>query len=317
MLPGRPLSTTPMQLSDAVPSFISYCQSERHAAATTIAKYQDCFRSWLLPWAADLEVKDITRLKVLELRKAMVAKKLSIARQYSVIMCLKSFLKFSRTVLSISCLDPTEVKLPHRPAPDVEYLTNDEVQRVLGAISIHTLTGARLRALVVLLLSTGLRISEALSLKREPFDLRQAELIVSGKGSYSRQVFLSTDCLFWVKHYLDKRTDSSPWLFVTTGLEPRPMKREDMSKHFKLLKRRAGITKKFTPHILRHTFCTNLNHHGADITHIRDLAGHHNIQTTVRYYLGKDPKVLRDVVEKCLNYDLPVDGLRPTTGQSV
>jgi site-specific recombinase XerD len=78
--------------------------------------------------------------------------------------------------------------------------------------------------------------------------------------------------------------------------------REDISRFFINLRIKARITKKLTPHLLRHTFCTILRNHGADISHIKDLAGHQDIQTTARYYLGKDKNVLRRVVDTCLNY---------------
>src|SRR5260370_14226305 len=98
-------------------------------------------------------------------------------------------------------------------------------------------------------------------------------------------------------------------MFITTGYPVRKWAKEDISRFFILLRKRAGITKKLTPHLLRHTFCTNLLHHGADITHIKDLAGHQDIQTTARFYLGKDKAVLRQIVDRCLDY-------RPTTSEA-
>src|SRR5579863_4496828 len=154
-----------MKTSEAFGPFLSFCQAERHVADSTLAKYRDCFESWILPAFGKLEVSEISRMGVLELRQAMVDRNLSIARQYSIIMFLKSFLKFCGRTLGLSCLDPAEIKLPKRPAPNVEYLTNGEIQRVLDAIKVDTFTGLRLRALVEVLLSTGMRISEALSLK--------------------------------------------------------------------------------------------------------------------------------------------------------
>lgn len=198
--------------------------------------------------------------------------------------------------------------LPKRRAPEVEFLTNEEIQAVLDSINTTTFTGIRLRALVELLLGTGMRISEALSLQRNVFDEGRSEAEIVGKGRHKRRVFFSPRLRAWVSQYLAKRVDDHPALFVTTGYPVRPLKREDISRFFILLKKKAGLSKKFTPHILRHTFCTNLLQHGADITHIKDLAGHQDIQTTARYYLGKDNRVLRNVVEQCLDYQ---SGLPP------
>jgi site-specific recombinase XerD len=88
---------------------------------------------------------------------------------------------------------------------------------------------------------------------------------------------------------------------VTTGI-PRRWDRNDLSKYFKVLKWKAGIEKPLTPHILRHTYCTNLRDNGTDITLIKELAGHQDIQTTARYYLGVNKQSLRDAVRLNLRY---------------
>lgn len=298
-----------MKISGAFEPFINFCRAERHVSASTIAKYQDCVRVWLLPWLGEREIPELNRMDVLSMRNSMLDRQLSVARQYSVIMCLKSLLKFCRTTLDISCLDPAEIKLPKREAPQVEYLNNQEVQHILDATQIHTFAGVRLRALIELLLATGMRISEALSLKRELFDTGRTEAEIVGKGRRRRAVFFSPRSRFWVRQYLDRRVDDDPRLFVTTGFPVRPFRREDVHRFFADLRRKAGLTKSFSPRILRHTFCTNLNQNGVDIFHIKDLAGHQDIQTTARYYLGKDTAKLRDIVDRCLNYGLPENGL--------
>ena len=250
-------------------------------------------------------------MSVLELRQAMVDRHLSVARQYSVIMFLKSFLKFCRSTLALPCLDSAEVKLPKRPAPHVEYLTNGEIQRVLDAIRIETITGIRLRALIEVLLSTGMRISEALSLKRPQFAAGKSEAEIIGKGKRRRTIFFTQRCRLWVEQYLERRIDDDPHVFVTTGYPVRCLAREDVSRFFQNLKARAGLIKKFTPHILRHTFCTILRNNGADISIIKDLAGHQDIQTTARYYLGTNKDVLRRAIATCLDYGLPRESGAP------
>lgn len=114
-------------------------------------------------------------------------------------------------------------------------------------------------------------------------------------------MFFSEDCLNWIKKFLYRRFDSEPALFVTTGI-PRRVDRADISKMFIKLRQDAQIDKRVTPHMLRHTYCTNLLHHGADITFIKELAGDQDIQTTAKYYLGVDKRALREVVNNCLNY---------------
>lgn len=291
-----------MNTSEAYDRFLDYCRAERHVSPSSLEKYRDCFSSWLSPWFGQQAVTGINRLQILDMRQAMLDRQLSVARQYSIIMSLKGLLKFCRGALGLECLDPADISLPKRKAPQVDFLNNEEVQRMLNGIDTSSFTGLRLRALIELLLSTGMRISEALSLKRDLFDSDSNQAEIVGKGAFKRQVFFSPRCQLWIKQYLSKRHDDSPWLFVTTGYPVRKWAREDISRFFILLKRRVGFTRRFTPHLLRHTYCTNLSHHGADIAHIKDLAGHQDIQTTARYYLGKDKEVLRRVVEQCLDY---------------
>src|SRR5687768_10354964 len=100
-----------MIVSDAFGHFLNYCRAERHVAPTTLRKYNDCFSSWISPFFGQQQVETINRLSVLDMRQAMMNKQLSIARQYGVIMCLKSFLKFCRAGLAIACLDPGELTL--------------------------------------------------------------------------------------------------------------------------------------------------------------------------------------------------------------
>jgi integrase/recombinase XerD len=291
-----------MQVKEVIEPFLIYCKAERLNRPETQSKYEDCLKCWIVPLLGERELECLTRLDILALRDAMVSKGLSVARQYSVLMTLKLLFKFCRLVPRIDCLDPAEVKLPHRPRPYVNFLDSQEIQKVLDAINVTSLTGARLRALTELLLATGMRISEALSLPRQPFDVGLSEAEIVGKGNKPRTVFFNARCKYWVQHYLNKRFDDHPALFVTTGYPPNQLARADISRFFVSLRRKAGIQKRLTPHLLRHTFCTNLLFNGADIAFIKELVGHQSIQTTARYYLGVDKTALRQVMDRCLDY---------------
>ncbi|MGA2269464.1 MAG: tyrosine-type recombinase/integrase [Bryobacteraceae bacterium] len=304
-----------MKVEEAYPLFLVHSRAERQYAPETLTKLKDCFGAWILPRLGNKDLEGLTRYDILLFRSALVDAKLGTNRQYSLLMALKLFLKFCRQVLKLNCLDPdTEVKLPQRPKPHVHYLNNEEVQRLLDVMNINTFTGLRMRVLVEVLLATGLRISEALSLDRNPFELGQTEIQIVGKGGKPRTVFFPVGTLRWIKKFLYYRSDDFPALFITTGI-PRRWDRNDLSKYFKELRIRARIDKPLTPHILRHTYCTNLLHNGADITFIKELAGHQDIQTTAKYYLGVDRQTLKGVVQKYLNYNSP-SGFDRTAEQS-
>ena len=293
-----------MRVLEAAEPYLTYCQVEKFNAKQTVNKYREHLKTWITPHLGEYQFSEIDRIRVMSLRKAMGDKNLSVARQYGIIMTLKSLLRFAIDVLKEQTLDPREVKLPNRGRPHVQVLSKEEIEKMLDNIETHTFTGSRLRALVELLLATGMRISEALSLDRDTFDTEQREIEVIGKGNKPRTIFFNTRCQFWLTQFLDKRYDKNPALFVTTGFEPRRLAREDISRFFVNLRIHAGIAKKVTPHILRHTYCTTLRDNGADISLIKDLAGHQDIATTAKYYIGTDKEQLRKTVDKYLNYGL-------------
>jgi len=293
-----------MQIIQAYEPFLIYGQSERGHALETQKKYRDCFSSWILPRLGHLEIERITRLDLLAFRQEFVLRKLSVARQYSLLMCLKTFLKFCRTVLKVECIDPAEITLPNRGRPHVLILNDREIGQVLEATDVRTFSGLRLRALIELILATGVRLSEALALNRLSFDRNDDEIDIIGKGAKPRSIFLNSRAKHWVGRYLQTRCDDNPALFITTGSFPNRWAREDISRFFVNLSRKVAIGKKVTPHILRHTYCTNLLKNGADITFIKDLAGHQDIHTTEKYYLGRDTTMLRNVARKFVHYDL-------------
>jgi integrase/recombinase XerD len=293
-----------MQVEAAYKAFMSHGAAERLYAAETLKKHEDVYRSWLSPFFGQRGVEEITRRDVLLFRTEMLNRGIGIYRQYQIVMTLKLFLGFCRRVLHVECLNPGEITLPKRMPPKVEYLNNEEIERVRSECNTRTFPGLRLRALVEVLLSTGMRISEALSLDRESFDSDSRELEIVGKGRRRRTVFFNEAAMRWVRALLQTRQDTCAAVFTTTGYPPRRLARGDVSRFFRILKVRAGIKKHLTPHLLRHTYCTNLLNHGADITHIKELAGHSDIQTTARYYLGIDVDSLRKIVRNCLDYDV-------------
>src|SRR6185436_5219832 len=107
-------------VSDAYGHYLKHCHSERHVSPASLNKYRDCFDSWLSPWFGQQSVEKISRLQVMDMRQSMMDKNLSVSRQYGVVMCLKSFLKFCREGLGVACLDPAAISLPKRQAPQVE-----------------------------------------------------------------------------------------------------------------------------------------------------------------------------------------------------
>src|ERR1022692_2313534 len=210
----------PMQTSHAAEAFFTYARVDRMYAAETQIKIKDCFRSWILPAFGAREVESLSVMDILKFRRAMVDRPLSIARQYSLLVFLKLFLKFCNSFLKLSVMDPGEIRLPRRPQRRVEFLTDEEVKQLLLVVSADHFTGLRLRLLLEVLLSTGMRISEALSLNRDAAESLSGEVEIVGKGSKPRTVFISPGCRDWMRRFLGFRRDTHPALFITTGEQP-------------------------------------------------------------------------------------------------
>lgn len=299
-----------MLIRDASLLYMEYCRDVKLAASSTLVKYSDCLKVWIIPAFGGKEAIQLKRTDIGLLRGSMRAKSLSIARTYSVLMVLKGFLRYMKDVMKIEGLDPSEIEVPSRGQPHVLYLTDLELDKLFRAILIHTFSGARLRAFIEVLLATGMRLSEALALNRDLFDAEARETEIRGKGGKFRTVFFNDRCYYWVRLYLGKRFDSCPALFVTTGTNPVRWRREDISRFFINLRDRAGLNKKLTPHILRHTYCTNLRSQGVDISYIKELAGHADIGTTAKYYLGNNINELRRISQNLVRYGAgePLDG---------
>jgi len=293
-----------MTISEAYPQYLIYAEADKRYAAETLVKIKDCFKYWILPRLGSLELKSLRQLNVMNFKQTMTQAGLGVARQYSILITLRHLLKFSRLILEIPTLDPTTIALPRRERRSVEYLTNPEIEQIRGTIDTFTMNGIRLRTLFEVLLSSGMRISEGLSLNRDSIDFNTYEAQIIGKGKRPRTVFFSEEAIQWVIRYLARRKDQEHALFVTTGDPPRRWRRGDIPDYFKAVQKQAEIKKRFTPHLLRHTFCTNLLHNGADITFIKELAGHQDIQTTARYYLGVDKKALKSVLARFQSFSV-------------
>ena len=221
------------------------------------------------------------------------------------LIALRGFLKYL-VKRDIKSLDPSLVELPHVVRKQVTFLHYDEVEEMLDQIDLSTESGLRDRAIIELLYSGGLRVSELVGLNRDSINLERREFMVRGKGSKDRPIFISQACADRVQDYLDARTDSLPALFlnnsrnlqaVDTSGNYRRMTVRSVERIVEKYARLAGITKHVSPHTLRHSFATDLLMNGADIRAVQSMLGHADISTTQIYTHVTDAH-LRDIHEK-------------------
>jgi site-specific recombinase XerD len=220
-------------------------------------------------------------------------------------IAVRSFLKYLRK-RNIPCVAPDAIELAKTGSRDIDHLSGGELKRFLEAPTTpmpteesERLTALRDAALLELFFSTGLRLSELCSLNRD-IDLSRDEFSIRGKGDKVRVVFLSDKAKEKIREYMKARKDMDEPLFVNlSGRKSSDMRLTPRSiqRIVKFYAAKAGIYKKVTPHVLRHSFATDLLSNGADIRSVQIMLGHANISTT-QVYTHVTDKQLREVHKK-------------------
>lgn len=279
--------------------FLDYLSVERNCSPLTQRNYRHYlarFCSWLGSYNSklnlnEISVKDITRYRValtrLETRPGLF---LSRATQAYHIICLRSFFKYL-IKHDVEVLSPEKIELPKSESRSLKFLTTDMVERLLNAPAISTLKDLRDKAILEVLFSTGLRVSELVRLNRDTVDLDRREFGVIGKGRRQRVVFLSKRSVKWLKLYLSKRRDDWQPLFIhfkgkgggANRGESMRLTSRSVERLVAFYVKKANLPIKISPHGLRHSMATDLLMNGADIRSVQEILGHKNIATTQIY----------------------------------
>ena len=237
------------------------------------------------------EVKQITETAVHRFRvKLNRQNTLKKTTQNYYLIALRMFLKYLENK-GEKCLSPTAIELAKTSMREIDIITNDELKRLFKTTEGEDMQSLRDRTILETLFSTGLRVSELVALPRG-LDLQAREVAIRGKGDKVRVVFFSEKAVQAIQNYKKKRKDMSQALFAGKGdaaLTTRSIERIVAKRA-----REAGISKKVTPHIIRHMFATTLLSNGADIRAVQEMLGHANI-TTTQVYTHVTNKRLRDI----------------------
>ena len=296
-------------LSELIVDFLEYLEVEQNRSQKTAENYH-LYLMRLVEFADDPEAEKIDDELVRKWRLWLArfqddhGELLSKITQSYYLIALRSFLKFCAK-RGIETLPATNVELPRVKRKQLSFLSGDELQRLFNEIKPEGLIGLRDRAIVALLYSSGLRVSELVGLNRDHINLKRGEFAVRGKGQKDRVVFIDAAAANLITDYLAARTDAMPALFIRYGgqettdnsgdygrLTPRSIQRF-IARYAKL----GGITKHVSPHTLRHSFATDLLINGADLRSVQTLLGHSNIATTQIYTHVTDSH-LQDVHQK-------------------
>ena len=298
-----------MYTSELLLEYIEHLEVEGGRSSKTAENYR-LYLERFVEFTGDIDVDKITSEIVRKYRLWLNRYKnnnddelATITQSYHLI-ALRGFLGYL-SKRGIASLSPEKIELPKISRKQVTFLHYDEITRMVEIIPLDNEGGLRDRAIIELLFSSGLRVSELANLNRDHVNTKRREFMVRGKGQKDRPIFISQAAAERVENYLESRLDNLPPLFLsysrnsTPGmsgdyrrLTPRSVQRI-INKYARL----AGITKHVSPHTMRHSFATDLLMNGADLRSVQSMLGHSNISTT-QVYTHVTDEHLREVYEK-------------------
>ncbi|MFH1979104.1 MAG: site-specific tyrosine recombinase/integron integrase [Patescibacteria group bacterium] len=278
-------------LGELKKQYLEYVEIEKGRALKTVENYDRYLERFLKFSKAKLP-EDITDDIVRKYRMYLNREGLKKKTQNYYLIALRNFLKYLGKI-EIKSLVPEKIELAKTGERQIDLISLDELGRLLESPNENSSKDLRDKAILELLFSTGLRVSELCSLNIDSVDLTKEEFSIRGKGDKLRVVFLSGSAKSSLKNYLDSRMDvDGEAMFVNLRggrLTPRSVER--MVQHQAI---KAGISKKVTPHIIRHSFATDLLESGADLRSVQALLGHSNI-TTTQVYTHVTDRQLREI----------------------
>ena len=300
-------------LVEYIPDFLEYCELDRNLSQLTVKTYGyylNSFAGWLAAEDKPLKTTELSEDVIREYRLYLsryvnpVTGPLSKTTQNYFLIVIRAFLRFL-TRKNVKSLAADQVDLGKNRDRNITFLTKDHLDQILIQPDTSKIEGLRDRAILELLFSTGLRVSELTGLDRDKLNLKTREFGVVGKGGRVRVVFISPHANEALSRYLTERQDQARPLFIRYSgkidesdggsamrLTPRSIERM-VAKYA----RAAKVPVKVTPHTLRHSFATDLLRNGADLRSVQEMLGHKNVATT-QIYTHVTNKQLRDVHEK-------------------
>lgn len=304
-----------MKIDAAIRQFLEYLEIEKNSSKLTIRNYTHYLTRFLKFLESDQKQtgdtnnisSEIIRAYRLFLARFVDEKSLplkKITQNYHLI-ALRAFLRFLAK-RDIKAISPEKIELGKAESHSLKFLDREQVDKLLNMPEISKPQGLRDKAILELLFSTGLRVSELVRLNRNTVNLDTKEFGVIGKGSRVRVVFLSDSASSWIERYLQSRDDDYQPLFIR--LHGKKADPANSNESFRLTARsiqrivekyvrKARLPVKITPHGLRHSFATDLLSGGADLRAIQEMLGHKNISTTQIYTHVTNPQ-LREIHKK-------------------
>ena len=292
------------EIDRLVEEFLEHLEIERNCSPLTIRNYRhylNRFSDWLkknFPQAKPISLN----LEIIKKYRVYLARFIGknnqplsrITQSYHVI-ALRAFLRWL-IKNDYKTLAPEKIDLPKTESRSIKFLTTEQIERLLSQPGLSKPQGLRDKVILEVLFSTGLRVSELVKLNRDQINLKRREFGVRGKGGRNRVVFLSPRAVKWLKRYLSSREDNEKALFIryVGGEGEKRLTPRSVQRIIKKYGRKARLPVEVTPHVIRHSFATDLLMAGADIRSVQEMLGHKNISTT-QIYTHITDRQLRDV----------------------
>jgi site-specific recombinase XerD len=298
------------EIGRKINDFLEYLQVERGASPLTLRNYKHYlsrFILWMDKEGLREDLKDINSDIVRSFRVFLSnlpgehGNQMTRRTQGYHVIAIRSFLKWLLKN-DYQVMAPDKIDLPKVEERQVKFLNGEQVDRLLNAPSLSTIQGKRDKAILEVLFSTGLRVSELTKLDRDKINMDRREFGIIGKGGRARVVFLSSRAVDWLIKYLNERNDHYKPLFVrhkgkidpTTPDEKMRLTPRSVQRLIKKYSHKIKLPVEVTPHVMRHSFATDLLNAGADIRSVQEMLGHKNISTT-QIYTHVTNRQLRDV----------------------
>lgn len=306
-----------MDIKEAVLRFLEYCELDKNLSLKTVRMYGyylEFFRDWLL------EHEKTENFSVEKIDENIIRKfRLYLSHEYKnkfkgdlkrqtqsyFLIALRSMLRYL-VKQKLKVISPDMIELGKQQDRIIKFLQPEELKRLFDAVDLSDIRGMRDRAILEVLFSTGLRVSELVKLNRDQINFDSGEFGVIGKGGKARVVFLSKSAVDWLQRYFSERDDPYSPLFLRYA---GPKNEEELSEEKHRLsvrsvermidkyRKKANILFRIGPHVLRHSYATDLLSHGADLRSVQEMLGHKNIATTQIYTHVTNIR-LREIHEK-------------------
>ncbi len=289
----------PTQIDACIITFLEHMEVERNVSKLTLRNYGQYLRRFSA-WLKETGVSDVTKINQEIVREYRVylarvedahGKTLAKKTQGYYTIALRSMLKWL-IKNDMPVLHPEKIDLPKAESQHMKFLNIEKIEKLLAQPLLSAKTGLRDKAILEVLFSTGLRVSELVSLNRDQIDIKAREFGVIGKGRRPRVVFLSDRAAEWLDRWLVTREDKWRPVFIrfagkkpellTDGEEMRLTTRS-VQRIVDKYCRKAHLPVKISPHGIRHSFATDLLSNGAGLRDVQEMLGHKNISTTQIY----------------------------------